>query len=197
MFETLLIRNVWLGMALCAAIYAGNFWLARYESRLYLAGIQEKIEFAGRYGKASPTLPFRGQLPLTLLVLCLAIGVVWWATAGPKAFAWVEIYPFLIGALFLTEFADACRHYHNVILFKNAGQPGALNGKITFSRKLTLTVDYNDLYAFTFLYLACFIFTGSWLFAGGTFACFVTSRQRHDYTVTRKNLPSIEREDRK
>ncbi len=196
MFETLLARSVWLGMALCAAAYAGNFWLAGYEARLYLAGAKERIAYDGRYGADGSSRSFRARLPLILLVLCAAIAAVWWVTVGPSAVVPPEIYPFLIGALFLTEVADAFRHYRNAVLFKNLSQAGALQGRITFSSRLALAVDYTQLFAFAVLYLVGFLFTGSWLFAGGAVACLLTANQQWHYSITHAKLLPNEREER-
>ena len=49
MFENTVILSPWLGAALVALAYAGGYWLALSEARLYYAGAQKRFVYREGY----------------------------------------------------------------------------------------------------------------------------------------------------
>ena len=70
------------------------------------------------------------------------------------------------------------RHARDIALFRAARHGGAgLGGQLHYARWLSLRLSAIDLFSFAALFGLLAPATGSWLLAGGAFACAVTGGQ--------------------
>jgi len=119
----------------------------------------------------------------TLMVLALGIAIGW--TVCIQQYNRPDIFAFLIGGLLLVEVAIGMQHFRNIVLFHHARRAEGVQGKIEYTKRLTLTLSYTELYGLVVLYLMTFLVTSSWFFLGGALTCFVASRRYQDWVIMR------------
>lgn len=109
------------------------------------------------------------MLVASSLVLC----VVWSFSSefarGP--------YIFGLGAMILLELAIHMRHARNLIIFRAVNEPGAVRGRVEYSRRFQLKISALELVSYSALYFLLFVFTFSWFFLGGAASCLMTARK--------------------
>ncbi len=186
MLEKLLLDNVWLAVLAWCIIYISDYALTIYSATLYRRGANEHIVLSGSYEitpyyqKDVDALRVVSSRFILALVLSSAfIAIEWLAMVQ-----WThlpQLFSFLIGVLFLLEFAVHVRHVRNIATFKLAVIPSAMQGTIAYSRPTSLNMSAVDIPSFGALYLMLWLFTGGWFLFGGVVACFVFAVRHWQY----------------
>lgn len=182
MIENLLIHNVWLALALWVFAYVLDYYLTLYAARLYQNGAKEHFGFSGSY-ELTPYYQkeidrLRLISPRFLLALALSsvgIWLVWWL-----AVSFFDLSPFfllLIGGLISRQLIVLARHVRNIVLFRHARTAGNIQGRVDYTRRVTLRVSAAELLTFAAFFLLIFLISGSIFFVGGTLACTLTGLQ--------------------
>lgn len=182
MIEHLLIHNPWLAIAIWVAAYLLDYYLTLYGARLYQSGAKEHFGFGGSY-ELTPYYQkeidlLRVVSPRFLLMLALsslAIGLVWWLAVPLLGLP--EFFLLLIGGLISRQLVVIIRHIRNIVLFRHAQTAGNIQGRVEYTRRVTLRGSAAELFTFAAIYLLIFLIAGSVFFAGGTLACTLTGIQ--------------------
>ncbi len=186
MAEILIINNLWLAVAICAAFYAADYVLDFYETRLYRACADQFLTINGIYNETSSENAEADKsrwlnLRIVVILVILAAGIYALWTLFVQNFHEPQLFSILIGGLILMKTASMMRHSHYIALFKRVQVEGGLGGIPQVSRILYLTLWNTDLLGFNLIYLLAFLVTGSWFFLGGVLACLVSNHQWRDY----------------
>ena len=176
--DTYFFESLWPGLAFWGVLYISDYYLTLICARLYQRGVREKIEFEGSY-EITPYFQadidsLRAISPRFIAALlwtevCLA--AIWW-------FSWqstIALYQVVFGAMVSVELAIHIRHFRNLFLFRTIAGSDAVQGRIQYSRPLSLRMSAVELYGFSALFLAVSFFTQSWFTFGGAMSCFVTA----------------------
>lgn len=182
LIEPLLIHNVWLSIALWAFAYLLDYYLTLYAAQLYQTGAKEHFGFGGSY-ELTPYYQkeidrLRLVSPRFLLMLALsslAIWLVWWLAVSVLGLA--ELFLLLIGGLISRQLVVLARHMRNIVLFRHARTAGNIQGRVEYTRRVTLRVSATELFAFVIIYLLISLISGSFFFLGGALACAITGMQ--------------------
>jgi len=186
----LLIDKVWIPMILAVVLYVIDHYLVLYEAYLYHNHVKDYIVFDGRYdGFEKLTKPGnRKWIPnisflAVLVILSLGIYAGWYAMV--KIIDKPEIFSFMVGGLIFYRVARSLIHFRYISLFQFAQRQGEMEGKVEYSKRLTFTLPYLDLYGFTFLYLLLFFFQGGWFLPGAILTCFLAARHHRDWVMVK------------
>ncbi len=188
MIQTLLTDSYWLAIVVSAVFYALDYYLAINAAYLYHNGAKDFVAYAGSYMKSAgfgdigskPRL-FAPRLLWVLLFLAVSIGVLRWFFV--QQYRQPEVFMFILGGVLLLEAADVLRHFRNLTLFRHIQAGQGVTGTVEYSRELVHTLQFNEMYGYTALYLFAFLISGSWFVLGGAFTCLVTSRRQRDWTL--------------
>lgn len=180
--EPLLIHNVWLAIALWIVAYLLDYYLTLYGAQLYQSGAKEHFGFGGSY-ELTPYYQKEIDLlrlisPRFLLMLALsslAIGLVWWLAV--RLLGVSVLFLLLIGGLISRQLVVIIRHIRNIVLFKHAQTDGNIQGRVEYTRRVTLRGSATELFTFAVMYLLIFLISGSVFFVGGALACTITGIQ--------------------
>jgi hypothetical protein len=190
MLEELLIDQVWIAIVLCVVLYVGDHYLGLYEAYLYHNHVHAYMVFNGRYDGYekmaepdnrmwSPSTSFL----IVLAVVSLGIYASWFALV--KQFGRIELFSFVLGGLILFRVAICLIHFRRVSLFRFALRSGEMKGKLEYSKELTSTLVYVELFGFAFLYLLLFIIQGGWFLLGGILTCFIAASRHRDWVIVK------------
>ena len=192
MADVFLAQRLWLALMLWYGSFASDLALTRYGAKLHRAHGQEHISYEGSY-ELTPALqkvidgPERlsTRLWLPLALSGIMVAVVWYLSVILLELYWP--FSLLMGGLLMRETAVHLRHFRNLAIYRNAGRPGALSGRIEYARWLVLHQSAVDLWGFAGLFLVTCLLTGSAFFLGGALACGLTGLQHQ--RLSRKVLP--------
>jgi hypothetical protein len=195
LIEQLLIHNIWLSIALWSAAYLLDYYLTLYGAQLYQSGGKEHFGFGGSYEltpyyqKEIDRLRLISPRFLLMLVLSsLAIGLVWWLAV--RLLDLPELFLLLIGGLISRQLVVIARHVRNIVLFRHAQTPGNIQGRVEYTRRVTLRGSATELFTFAIIYLLIFLISGSVFFVGGALACTVTGIQHWSMASKAKSKDS-------
>ncbi|OGO16906.1 MAG: hypothetical protein A2Z14_01945 [Chloroflexi bacterium RBG_16_48_8] len=186
----LLIDKVWISIVLCLVLSIMEHYLGLYEVYLYYNHVNAYMIFEGRCDGYERFIEpgNRKWIPSTsfmvvLAILSLGIYAGWFALV--KQFGRPEIFSFLVGGIILYRATRSLIHFRMISFFRFAQDPGEIQGKVKYSRRLTFTLPYLDLYGFTLLYLLLFFIQGSWFLLGGILTCFIAARRHRDWVMVK------------
>jgi hypothetical protein len=190
MLERLLLSSPWLAMALGAIILATDYYTSIYQTHFYQAGVRGYLEYQDLYKltlEIDAVIARRriisGRFAASVGVLVACIVTVWWLCLQQSNRP--EVFLFLIGGFVLDEAAEIIRQYRHIMVWREVLKRGGLDGKLSYTRRLTYMQTVYDRYGFVLLYAFLFLVTGSWFIFGGAFACFATSRHFRDWVVVK------------
>jgi len=185
--EILLVEHLVIGIALWVAIYISDYYLTIYGAAIYRAHIKEFLELEGSYEltpqfqddidklrKLSP------QFIHALSISTLALILVWYAAVWVSRLWYFNIdwvYIFFFGALFMREVMVHMRHFDILFRYRLIRERGGLEGHLMQKRWLTYEISYRQILTYSGLFLVFFLFTGSFLFAGGSLSTLITGLQ--------------------
>jgi hypothetical protein len=177
-FEHFLYDHVWLAVLIWVALYTSDYYLTICGARLYQSIGKAHIGHKGSY-ELTPMFQkdvdaLRAMSPrhiLFLVVYSVWLLMLW---AGAKWLGTPQIFSFAIGCLFLIEIVVHIRHLENLHLYGLFKIPGAISGKIEYSRLLTLRRSAWSLFSFGILFLILALVSSPWFFLGGTLSCIGT-----------------------
>ncbi len=187
MGETLIEQDIWVAAAVCVLIYLLDYLMSHRETHLYQAIQARYLTIEGIYDETSAIGARTGQahrfnfrLIAILALLVAGVYLVWLVS---QRIGQPLLFSILVGGLVLMKLASMARRWRSISLFGGLQKEGGLSEDCQVSRRLYLTVMYNDLYGFTLLYFIVFLLTGSWFFIGGALTCLIAGRRWRDYTV--------------
>jgi hypothetical protein len=193
MGETLLLQNGLLSTVMCLFVYVLDYLLAHYEAVEYRSKGSRFIKILGVY-EDTPSFDAAGKsqllnMRILAILLMLAGGVygLWLLTF--EVYNQPLIFKILLGGIILLKVAGMARRWRYISLFRYLGKEGGVEEEPTFSRRLYLTLWYNELYMFSAVYLLAYLVTGSGFFGGGALTCFIAARRWRDYTIISKFSP--------
>lgn len=174
--ETWVAENLWIGLTVWTILYISDYMMTIACARMYHAGVREKIAFEGSF-ELNPyfqkdVTALRSISPRFILALAFYLALLaalWFLTreiAAPNA-----MYLFPLGALLLMELAVHVRHIRNFVLFRGVLVSGGVQGRIEYSRLLSLRVSLAEFLAFAVLFLLVGVVTESWFVLGGAAGC--------------------------
>lgn len=170
--------RLWPSLVLWCGLYVSDYHMTLICARLYRNGVREKLELEGSY---EITPYFQGDIDALRAVSPRFIAALAWTEACLAATWWFSsqsttaLYEMVFGAMVCVELAVHIRHFRNFFLFREITGPEAAQGKIRYSRNLSLHVSAVDLYGFAALFLVLAFFTASWFAVGGILSCAVTA----------------------
>jgi hypothetical protein len=182
MLDRLLIEQVWLALALWAALYVSDYNLTIRAAQMYQRGVKEIFVFEGSY-ELTPYYQqdidslrwFSPRFGAALVLSLFAIAVVWHLAV--RVAGRPELYLLLVGGLILLELSVHIRHVRNLVTFHYAsGAPGrrGITGRIEYPRWLLLRFSAVEVMSFAALYFILFLVTGNWFLLGGAAFCLGT-----------------------
>jgi len=173
--ETTFSGNLLLVLAVWAIIYIADYYGTLYTARLYQAYGREYISFGGSL-ELNPQFQhdidrLRAFSPRFFLhlVLSLASILFMWLLCAISESNW--FFALFVGYLMLPETVMLIRHLRNLVLFTMAKRPGALVGRIEYSRPVALMQSATEMLGFALLFLFLFAVKRSWFILGGAFGC--------------------------
>jgi len=182
LIEPILIHNLWLSIALWIVAYLLDYYLTLYGAQLYQSGAKEHFGFGGSYELTPYYQPEIDRLRLVsprfvlmLALSSLAIGLVWWLAVALLGL--VELFLLLIGGLISRQLVVIIRHVRNIVLFRHAQTAGNIQGRVEYTRRVTIRGSATELFTFAAFYLLIFLISGSIFFVGGALACTITGIQ--------------------
>ncbi len=176
MSEAILSGNLPLVLAAWAIIYIADYYGTLYTARLYQAYGREYISFGGSL-ELNPQFQhdidrlraFSPRFFLHLVLSLASILFMWLLCKGISGLNW--FFVLFVGNLMLPEAVILTRHLRNLVFFTMAKRPGALVGRIEYSRPVALMQSETEMLGFALLFLFMSILTGSWFILGGAFGC--------------------------
>lgn len=168
----------WPGLVFWGVLYISDYYFTLTCARLYQRGVQEKIKFEGSY---ELTPYFQADINSLRAISPRFIAALLWTEAWLAAtwwFSWqstIALYQMVFGAMVSIELAIHVRHFRNLFLFRAIAGSDVVQGRIQYSRHLSLRMSAVELYGFAVLFLVISVFTRSWFTVGGALSCFVTA----------------------
>ncbi len=184
--KDLLAQHAWLMLPIWGLVYLSDYYLTIYCARLFQGPLKEHIRFEGSF-ELTPAFQkdvdaLRLLSPRFLLRLLLAfplVFLVWWLAS--EFLGMPQFFYFLMGGLLLREVAVHLRHARNIALAHLVRTAGSIQGRIEYSRWLSLRLSAIELSSFGVIFLALSVAMGSWFFLGGAFASLLTGYQHWRY----------------
>jgi hypothetical protein len=176
--DTYFFESLWPGLAFWGVLYISDYYLTLKCARLYQRRVREKIEFEGSY---EITPYFQADIDSLRAISPRFIAALLWTEVWLAATWWfsrqstIALYQIVFGAVVSVELAIHIRHFRNLFLFRAIAGSDATQGRIQYSRRLTLRMSAVDLYGFAALFLVISVFTQSWFTVGGALSCVVTA----------------------
>jgi hypothetical protein len=177
-FDAYFFERLWPGLTLWGVLYISDYYLTLICARLYQRGVREKLELEGSY---EITPYFQADIDSLRAVSPRFIAAWLWTEALLATMWWLSsqsailLYQVVFGAFVSVEMAVHIRHFRNLFLFRAIAASDGVQGRIQYSRPLSLRMSAVDLYGFAVLFLVISVFTQSWFALGGTMSCFVTA----------------------
>lgn len=184
--EDLLVRNVWLSVAIWGILYASDYYLTIYSARLYSTGLKEHVVFEGSY-ELTPRFQkdvdslrwFSPRFALGLLLSVVVLLVIWVLAVALLDFP--QLFAFAIGGSIFRELAVHARHIRNIVLFRSAA--GGVTGRVEYARWLTLRISAVELITLAGLFFAAFLVVRSYLVLGGAVFTLATGLQHWSWST--------------
>lgn len=176
--DNYLFESLWPGLAFWFVLYISDYYLTLICARLYQRGVREKIEFEGSY---EITPYFQADIDSLRAISPRFIAALLWTEVWLAAtwwFSWqstIALYQIVFGAMVSVELTIHIRHFRNLFLFRGITINHAVQGRIRYSRPLSLRMSAVELYGFSALFFVISVFTGSWFTVGGAMSCCVTA----------------------
>ena len=184
MFDVLL-DSWWIGPALWAAFYISDYRMTIAGARLYKA--QSNVVFEGSYeitpGFQADVDALKTLSPRFVIYLAAStayLGLVRWIASTSEIM--FSLYGAVLGGLLLLQATIHIRHLRNWFMFSKGA--GLMQGRLSYSRSLTLRMSAFELFLFAVLYFGLFIVTPSSFLLGGALLCAGKSVQH--YRLARK-----------
>jgi hypothetical protein len=177
-FDTYFFERLWPGLTLWGLLYISDYYLTLMCARLYQRGVREKLELEGSY---EITPYFQADIDSLRAISPRFIAAWLWTEAWLAATWWFSsqstllLYQMVFGAMVSVELAIHIRHFRNLFLFRAIASSDGVQGRIQYSRPLSLRISSVDLYGFAALFLVISFFTQSCFTLGGALSCFVTA----------------------
>jgi len=190
MLEAFALNQPVVVIILAVLALALDYYTTRYETKFYHSAMKDHVVYEGLY-RINPdvaAVPSRrrwmsGRFALTLAVLAIGVGAMWWLLVRQAGRP--DVFLILVGGLVLTPLTDALTQYRHIMTFREVRRRGGLSGRVIYTRRAALMQRVYEQYAFVMLYGLLFILIGSWFFLGGAAACFVNSRRLRDWTIVK------------
>lgn len=177
-FNRYFVEHLWPGLAFWGLLYISDYYLTLICARLYHRGARNTLVLEGSY---EITPYFQADIDALRKVSPRFIAAFAWTEVWLAASWWIsqqsliEFYQIVFGAMVSVELAVHIRHLRNLFLFRAIVGSDQVQGRIQYSRPLSLRISAVELYGFTALFFLLFVFTQSWFTLGGTLSCFVTA----------------------
>ncbi len=188
----LLLNNIWLAIAVWAALSCLDYIFTMTAARFYRDGAQQHFAFTEGI-ELNPI--FRDDVAKIrklsfrfFFLLCCVAGVliVIYALDVPELFA--VIWGMLVGI----QLATHCRHIRNLVVFSQARRSIGLSGKIQYEHWLSLRLSSIDFLCFSVLFLILFFFWGHPFVFGATIGCLAVALRHFMDSVKSRKSPATE-----
>lgn len=172
MLLNLFLNNAWLAIGLWCVLYLMDYVLTLKAARMYHAGVNKHIKFAGGY-ELNPffkeDIAFLRRFSSRFLLLLFLVSALLFMIhrlnfPGGFAFAW--------GTLVGIQIAIHFRHIHNLMVFYYARDSNGVSGHIEYQHWLSLRLSSVSLFSFSLLFLFLFLFSGTLFMLGAAVGCF-------------------------
>ena len=180
--EQIFVDQIALALVAWSAIYISDYYLTIYAARLYRTAAQDHFSLQGSYEltpyyqKDVNALKLVSARFVAMLVLSgLLIALIWFLSV--KVIFFPELYLLTLGGLMLREAAVHLRHVRNIATFRLSRSPGAVEGRVVYSRPFSLRLSAVELLTFAMFCLLLSLVVGSWFVLGGALACGVLAVQ--------------------
>jgi hypothetical protein len=173
-----------LGVALVAwsVLYIADYYLTIYAAQFYRTSAQDHFSVQGSYELTPYYQQDVNALRLVsprfvamMVISWVLIATIWFLSV--KVIFFPELFLFTLGGLMMREAAVHLRHVRNIATFHLSRSPGAVEGRVVYSRPFSLRLSSVELFAFAVFCLLLSLVVGSWFVLGGALACGVLAVQ--------------------
>lgn len=161
---------------LWAGLFLLDLYLTARAEKEYRKNAQGILIYEAGYQLVDPTIEpakskpiFSNRSILLLITSSFAIMLFWWVVV--ERWGLDGYFSFFLGGLLLTVIAVDVRHIQNIFLYRNAGTPNGLRGKLEYPGWLGYRSSAIEMLTFSALFLIIALVLPSWFMVGGSFAC--------------------------
>jgi hypothetical protein len=176
--DSYFFERLWPGLVFWGGLYISDYYLTLVCARLYQNGARNKLALEGSY---EITPYFQADIDSLRAISPRFIAAFLWTEAWLAATWWLSqqstfsFYEIVFGSMVSVELAIHIRHFRNLFLFRAIVRSDEVQGRIQYSRPMSLRISAVELYGFATLFFLLSVFTQSWFTVGGTLSCFVTA----------------------
>lgn len=195
--ETYLLSNLWFSVGLWIVLYVADYYLTIWGARLYNAGAKEHFVFEGSY-ELTPQFQMDIDLlrtfsPRFFVYVVLSTWLVWLLWKVAQLPDWQALFLLPYGALVFRQLVVIVRHARNISLFRHVKEHRGVEGRISYSRWLSLELSWLELLFMALLLLMAALVAGKITLYGGALSVFMTGLKHRN--MSRIIVSEIEKND--
>jgi hypothetical protein len=184
----ILVKNVWVAVAIWTAVYISDYSLSVWAARLYREGACRHVAFTG---SLEITPQFQEDINALKVVSvrflrALVFSVVMISVAWVISVRWLDIpeaFSALMGALICLEATAHIRHIRSIAFMQTLVRRQGLRGRVEYPRWLSLRLSAVEILGFAALFLVAFFISANWFFIGGAVSCLLTGLKHRDWAA--------------
>jgi hypothetical protein len=184
----LFLNNIWLAIALWAALYCLDYIFTMTAARLYRGGAQRHYSFP----EGIELNPFFRDDVAKIRKFSFRFFLILFFTAGLLLIAYElnvpEAFAVVWGMFVGIQLANHCRHIRNLVVFSYARQSAGVSGKIQYEHWFSLRLSSVDFFCFGALFLLLFLFWGNLFILGATLGCLSLALRHFIDSVKKRKL---------
>ena len=182
-----LLTHAWLAIGLWILFYCVDYLLTIKAARMYQAGANNHIAFAGGY-ELNPIfqkdIATLRRFSYRFFLLLLLFGGILWLIYST---GFQEMFAFSLGLLIGIQLAIHLRHVRNLAVFYYACRSQGMIGKIQYEHWLSLRLSSIELFGYSVFFLFLFLVCANFFILGGAVGCLLMG-WRHLIDSKRKTL---------